>query len=125
VFIAAPLMTKKKLKCQSCGEFNDVGNAKPMKAAPAVVVASSQPDEVAALWAPDPTGHHELRYWNGTAWTEHVSTDDKQSTDPLAAEVERSSVDDVAAQIRKLAELRDDGLLTDEEFAQQKAKLLT
>ena len=23
------LLTKKKLKCQSCGEYNDVGNAKP------------------------------------------------------------------------------------------------
>lgn len=26
---AAPLVTKKKLKCQSCGEYNDVGSAKP------------------------------------------------------------------------------------------------
>jgi hypothetical protein len=24
-------------------------------------------------WYPDPTTRHELRYWNGTAWTEHVS----------------------------------------------------
>jgi hypothetical protein len=31
---------------------------------------------------------------------------------------------DVADQIRKLGALRDDGLLSDEEFAQQKAKLL-
>lgn len=23
------LVTKKKLKCQTCGEYNDVGNAKP------------------------------------------------------------------------------------------------
>lgn len=23
------LLTKKKLKCQTCGEFNDTGNAKP------------------------------------------------------------------------------------------------
>ncbi|MGY1745284.1 PH domain-containing protein [Blastococcus sp. SYSU D00695] len=26
-----------------------------------------------ASWLPDPSGAHELRYWNGTAWTEHVS----------------------------------------------------
>jgi hypothetical protein len=26
-----------------------------------------------ARWVPDPTGRHELRYWDGTAWTEHVS----------------------------------------------------
>ncbi len=24
-------------------------------------------------WSPDPGGRHELRYWNGTAWTDHVS----------------------------------------------------
>jgi Protein of unknown function (DUF2510)/Bacterial PH domain/Short C-terminal domain len=28
---------------------------------------------VDASWLPDPSGTHELRYWNGTAWTEHVS----------------------------------------------------
>ncbi|WP_034508742.1 PH domain-containing protein [Blastococcus sp. URHD0036] len=28
---------------------------------------------VDANWLPDPSGTHELRYWNGTAWTEHVS----------------------------------------------------
>ncbi|MGY1815408.1 PH domain-containing protein [Blastococcus sp. SYSU D00820] len=26
-----------------------------------------------ASWLPDPSGSHELRYWNGSAWTEHVS----------------------------------------------------
>ena len=26
-----------------------------------------------ASWLPDPSGGHELRYWNGGAWTEHVS----------------------------------------------------
>jgi hypothetical protein len=28
---------------------------------------------VDASWLPDPSGTHELRYWNGSAWTEHVS----------------------------------------------------
>jgi hypothetical protein len=28
---------------------------------------------IAAGWLVDPTGRHELRYWSGTAWTEHVS----------------------------------------------------
>lgn len=36
-----------------------------------------------ARWAADPSGKHELRYWDGTAWTEHVSDGGKQSTDPL------------------------------------------
>jgi uncharacterized protein YxjI len=35
-----------------------------------------------ANWHPDPFGRHELRYWDGTRWTEHVSSHGKQSTDP-------------------------------------------
>lgn len=34
-------------------------------------------------WHPDPTGRHELRYWNGDAWTEHVSDGGVQSVDPV------------------------------------------
>jgi hypothetical protein len=37
-------------------------------------------------WLADPTGQHELRYWNGSAWTEHVSDQGTQSTDPLATD---------------------------------------
>lgn len=33
-------------------------------------------------WAADPTGRHEHRYWDGTAWTEHVSDGGVESTDP-------------------------------------------
>jgi hypothetical protein len=36
-----------------------------------------------AQWRPDPSGAHELRYWNGTDWTEHVSDAGVQSTAPL------------------------------------------
>jgi uncharacterized protein (AIM24 family) len=36
-----------------------------------------------AGWFPDPTGHAELRWWDGTAWTEHVSTGGAVSTAPL------------------------------------------
>lgn len=28
---------------------------------------------VAGGWWPDPHGRHQLRYWDGTRWTEHVS----------------------------------------------------
>jgi hypothetical protein len=38
-----------------------------------------------ASWQPDPSGAHELRYWNGTAWTEHVSDHGTMGQDPLAA----------------------------------------
>ena len=37
----------------------------------------------AAAWHPDPTGRHELRYWDGTQWSEHVSDGGVQSVSPL------------------------------------------
>ncbi|HWJ08256.1 MAG TPA: AIM24 family protein [Nocardioides sp.] len=37
----------------------------------------------AAAWHPDPTGRHELRYWDGSQWTEHVSDHGVQSTSPV------------------------------------------
>lgn len=37
----------------------------------------------AAAWHPDPTGRHELRYWDGSQWTDHVSDQGVQSTSPL------------------------------------------
>jgi hypothetical protein len=47
---------------------------------------SSVGDAVApAAWYPDPSGRYELRYWNGSAWTEHVSRSGQQFTDPPVA----------------------------------------
>ncbi|TQK69927.1 AIM24 family protein [Nocardioides sp. SLBN-35] len=37
----------------------------------------------AAAWHPDPTGRHELRYWDGSQWTDHVSDQGVQSTNAL------------------------------------------
>ena len=48
--------------------------------------ASSVGDATApAAWYPDPSGRYELRYWNGSAWTEHVSRNGQQFTDPPVA----------------------------------------
>lgn len=33
-------------------------------------------------WYPDPYGRHETRYYDGSQWTEHVSSHGKQSVDP-------------------------------------------
>jgi hypothetical protein len=33
-------------------------------------------------WYPDPSGRYELRYWDGTQWTEHVARQGQQFTDP-------------------------------------------
>lgn len=35
-----------------------------------------------AAWHPDPHGRHELRYWDGAAWTSHVSDSGIVGTDP-------------------------------------------
>jgi uncharacterized protein YxjI len=40
-------------------------------------------------WHPDPNGRADLRYWDGAAWTEHVSTGGVQSTDPVGGGVSR------------------------------------
>ena len=38
-----------------------------------------------AAWLPDPAGVHELRYWDGAQWTEHVSDSGTTGQDPLPA----------------------------------------
>lgn len=36
----------------------------------------------AAGWFPDPSGRHQLRYWDGTTWTDHVRDHDLAGVDP-------------------------------------------
>jgi uncharacterized protein YxjI len=36
-----------------------------------------------ANWFPDPTNRHQMRYWDGTNWTEHVSDNGITGVDPL------------------------------------------
>ena len=131
------LLTKKKLKCQTCGEFNDTGNAKPFtgpesrkwrkayeqeqkrknsvqiaaEQRAAVIAASALVAEVAKMrasgitavadtedevevppvpaalptptgWHRDPLGRHQLRYWDGSTWTSHVSDEGVAAVDP-------------------------------------------
>jgi hypothetical protein len=38
-------------------------------------------DAIAPGWFPDPSARHQLRYYDGTRWTEHVATNGVQSTD--------------------------------------------
>lgn len=46
----------------------------------------SDSGEHAPDWYPDPFGRHEHRYWDGTRWTEHVSSHGRQSVDPPGGE---------------------------------------
>lgn len=41
------------------------------------------PPSTPRSWLPDPGGRHELRYWDGTKFTEHVADAGKISVDPL------------------------------------------
>ena len=63
----------------------------PVPAPPSAPAASGStlanlapPANTAAGWYSDPAGHHELRYWSGSAWTEHISDNGTPGTDTLA-----------------------------------------
>lgn len=47
------------------------------------VAPAVPPPAPLAGWHPDPTQRFELRYHDGTRWTEHVARGGVQSTDPL------------------------------------------
>lgn len=47
-------------------------------AAPAVAATPAD-------WYPDPTGRHEMRYFDGVAWTDQCSNAGQQIVDPLGA----------------------------------------
>ena len=53
--------------------------------APTATAQTGPAPSVPANWYKDPSGRFELRYWNGSAWTEHVSTGGTQSIDPPKA----------------------------------------
>jgi hypothetical protein len=42
---------------------------------PASAGTGAAPDEQAVppQWSPDPSGRHQLRYWDGAAWSHHVA----------------------------------------------------
>ena len=44
-------------------------------------------DATPANWHPDPAGRHQLRYWDGSAWSEYVADDGVQAIDPLVPAV--------------------------------------
>jgi Protein of unknown function (DUF2510) len=54
-------------------------------AAPTPDPAPAAAPAVPAGWYADPAGRFELRYWDGSTWTEHVSRAGQQFTDPPVA----------------------------------------
>ena len=57
----------------------------PAAVAPAASTPAAATPSVPAGWYADPSGRYELRYWDGTEWTEHVSRAGQQFTDPPVA----------------------------------------
>jgi hypothetical protein len=56
----------------------------PAAVTPAAATPAAAP-AVPAGWYADPAGRFELRYWDGSTWTEHVSRAGQQFTDPPVA----------------------------------------
>jgi uncharacterized protein YxjI len=58
-------------------------------------------DASPAAWHPDPYGRHELRYWDGTRWTEHVSSNGQQAVDPPEAVSHVPTVNRATEKVRR------------------------
>jgi hypothetical protein len=50
------------------------------------VAAHAHSTSAPARWCPDPTRRYELRWWDGSRWTNRVSTHRREMSDPVAAE---------------------------------------
>ena len=92
-FGVGALLTKRKLKCVICGEYNDTGGAKPYNGPEARKYRKAYEAELAAAKAAPPA--------------------------PAAP-----AVKSVADQIRELGELVEQGLITQEQFEEQRDRLL-
>jgi len=60
-------------------------SAASQPASAATAAAAAPASSVPAGWYADPAGRFDLRYWDGSTWTEHVSRAGQQFTDPPVA----------------------------------------
>jgi Protein of unknown function (DUF2510) len=51
---------------------------------PPVMPSSYRAPDPGPQWLPDPSNRNQLRWWNGQAWTEHVSNSAQTSVDPIS-----------------------------------------
>jgi hypothetical protein len=49
------------------------------------VAPTASTSNAPAAWYADPSGRYELRYWDGSEWTEHVARGGQQFVDPPVA----------------------------------------
>lgn len=59
------------------------GNSATPPPAGMSTAAHSAPMSAPAGWQADPTGRHQVRYWDGAVWTVHVADNGITGTDPL------------------------------------------
>ena len=72
-----------------------------------------------ANWYDDPTGRHQHRYWDGNAWTSHVSDDGIQGTDDIATATAAMSKQDSPSGLDRLdagLTIGDEGSKVDEQL---------
>ena len=84
----APVSSAPATVIQSAAPMADIGGGGySAPAAPAYQAAAPAPaaPAVPAGWYADPAGRFDLRYWDGSTWTEHVSRAGQQFTDAPVA----------------------------------------
>lgn len=79
-----PVEPHPALDALSPSPSTDVSRQSPSASTPVTTTATTATPEAAAPanWYKDPSGRFELRYWNGSQWTEHVAKGGVQSIDP-------------------------------------------
>ena len=91
---------------------------------------SDVPQPPPAGWFPDPHGRHEQRWWDGSAWTAHVSSGGQQGIDDPSVPQGQQRPDQVQRQVQQQAGLQagaqGGGTIWDEPVlvVNQKAKLI-
>ena len=113
---AAAAGTKKKLKCQSCGEYNDVGSAKPYDGPKNKRAAKKS----GAL----ELDKRELVSREKEDAVKQASLDASAATIAAATQPPLASSGDISSQLQQIAELHQGGVLDAQEFAAAKAKIL-
>lgn len=129
-------LTKKKLRCTRCGEWNDVGNAKQYTAPSSSKYRKLEQRSVSVAATPAvaptaaPANHGANReMWSCAAGHEnHPSRTECGVCGKRPHNAADRATDTVAStlmtDLERLAKLRTQGLLSEEEFGAAKAKLL-
>jgi putative oligomerization/nucleic acid binding protein len=98
-FGVGALLTKKKLRCVHCGEYSDVGNAKPYRG---------------------PAGRKYKGEWEAEQARAKASPSPPPPPPPPS-----QSADDKVTRLKELAALKEQGAITEEEFDRLKAEVIS